>query len=90
MIRWHKADILNRMYINVEAGKKASMPRYYKDRIYTDLEREEVAYHQLKELTKRKIEEYEQGGEGYEEIRQQRIAGAFRKLYASALKTEKL
>lgn len=39
MIAWHKADLLNRMYVNTYDGKKVSMPRYYKDKIYTKGER---------------------------------------------------
>lgn len=66
------------------------MPRYYKDRIYTELEREEVAYHQLQELTKRKVKEYQEGGEGYEEIRQQRIRAAFEKQFKNSIKSDKL
>lgn len=44
MNRWHLADLENRMYCNVD-GKKIAMPRYYKDRIYTQSEREVIAYY---------------------------------------------
>lgn len=40
MIAWHKADTENRMYVNVGDGKKATMPRYYKNKIWSDGERE--------------------------------------------------
>lgn len=36
MIDWHHADLLERMYLNIPGGKKISMPRYYKDKIYDD------------------------------------------------------
>lgn len=36
---WHKADIAERMYCNLKDGKKISMPRYYKDKLYTTKER---------------------------------------------------
>lgn len=42
MISWHKADLENRMYVNIGDGKKASMPRYYKNKIYNDKEREQI------------------------------------------------
>jgi len=42
IIRWHKADLENRMYVPLLDGKKASMPRYYKDRIYSRDERSEI------------------------------------------------
>jgi len=35
MKKWHKSDLENRMYVNLEDGKKIAMPRYYKDKIYT-------------------------------------------------------
>jgi len=71
MKAWHKADLLNRMYVNVD-GKKVSMPRYYKDKIYTRNtevlnaqghktvivvgERERIAAHAKKENAKREAE----------------------------------
>lgn len=45
MVRWHKADLLDRMYCNIEDGKKIAMPRYYKDKIYAEHERERIAFH---------------------------------------------
>lgn len=45
MIAWHKASLLDRMYLNIEDGKKIAMPRYLKDKIYTPLERSEIAGH---------------------------------------------
>lgn len=44
MIAWHKNDLESRMYCNIDDGKKISMPRYYKDRIYTEQERQRVAF----------------------------------------------
>jgi len=43
-IKWHKADIENRMYLNLTDGKKIAMPRYYKDKIFNDEQREIAAY----------------------------------------------
>lgn len=42
MYAWHHADMLNRMYCNLTDGKKISMPRYYKQKLYTDSERESI------------------------------------------------
>lgn len=50
IIAWHKADLENRMYVNVAGGKKASMCRYYKDRLYSLEERLISARHQVKRL----------------------------------------
>lgn len=48
MIFWHRDDILNRMYIPLKDGGKVSMPRYYKERIYFNTEREDIGWHALK------------------------------------------
>lgn len=44
MTCWHKADLDNRVYVNLEDGKKCSMPRYYKDKIYSENERKRIAF----------------------------------------------
>lgn len=43
VIRWHKADIIGRVYLPLEGGKKAAMPRYYKDRLYNHNDRSRIA-----------------------------------------------
>lgn len=42
MLRWHRSDITQRVYAVVAGGKKVSLPRYFKDRIYTDQDREQI------------------------------------------------
>ena len=42
MKKWHKNDLVNRMYCNLPEGKKITMPRYYKDKIYTQGERKTI------------------------------------------------
>lgn len=54
-IQWHRSDIGKRMYLNLSDGKKIGMPRYYKDKIFTETEREEAAYAGL--LRARKLAE---------------------------------
>lgn len=44
-IKWHKDDLVGRMYIPLIGGMKIAMPRYYKNLIYTKAER---LYIQLK------------------------------------------
>lgn len=46
MVAWHKADLDERMYCNLFDGRKIAMPRYYKDKIYTEQERKRVAFFQ--------------------------------------------
>ncbi|AXH77620.1 MAG: replication initiator protein [Microviridae sp.] len=43
IVKWHRDDLGNRMYLNLTDGKKCSMPRYYKDKLYTDDERKMIA-----------------------------------------------
>lgn len=45
MINYHHAKVLDRMYCTLQDGKKISMPRYYKDKIYDENQREQIASH---------------------------------------------
>jgi hypothetical protein len=45
MVTWHKNDIVNRMYCNVEGNKKIAMPRIIKDKLYTQEERGRLKLH---------------------------------------------
>lgn len=44
MVAWHKADMYNRYYAT-NHNFKTSFPRYYKNKIYTDEEKEQIAQH---------------------------------------------
>lgn len=52
--KWHLNDLDNRMYLTIPGGKKISMPRYYKDKIYTPLQRKQIQYFQLPKIEERK------------------------------------
>lgn len=43
MASWHYKDLENRMYLNIEEGKKIAMPRYYKDKLYDEFQRARIA-----------------------------------------------
>lgn len=45
MIQWHKNNPTERVYVPLKGGKKAPMPRYYKEKIYDELEKEKIASH---------------------------------------------
>lgn len=48
MIKWHKKDVLNRFYVNINTSNgtaKAPMPRYYKEKIYTKYQRTRIGIH---------------------------------------------
>lgn len=52
MKKWHKNDLLNRMYVPLKNGQKIAMPRYYKEKLYTKVDRELINYHIDKERLK--------------------------------------
>lgn len=43
MVTWHKKKLEDRMYVPLKDGDKASMPRYYKLKLYDEAEREKIA-----------------------------------------------
>lgn len=70
MIKWYKADLKNRMYCNIEDGKKIAMPRYYKDKLYlmifgdqdvADKVRHDIGQYQLERLNEniRELSDFE-------------------------------
>lgn len=44
MMRWHMADLENRMYCTLNDGKKVAMPRYYKNKLYYQEERDRIRF----------------------------------------------
>lgn len=90
MVQWHKNDLENRMYLNLEEGKKISMPRYYKDKVYTEPERERVAFfarlkNELRDrdLLRKMEEKY---GDDYVRLKVTADHAAFEKMYRDAEK----
>jgi hypothetical protein len=50
-VKWHKDDLTGRMYVNLKGGKKLAMPRYYKEKIYSDCERYVIKKELCDEMT---------------------------------------
>ena len=50
--KWHKAKVEERCYLPLKDGKKASMPRYYKDKLYADGEKFRISVHMQAESEK--------------------------------------
>lgn len=84
---WHHEDLVNRMYCVAMGGTKVSMPRYYKDKLYHDIERSAIseAYSILardkfvEKVLKQSLRDV------WNE--QQGIDAAYDRMYASSLKT---
>lgn len=89
MIQWHKKDLDNRMYLNIEDGKKIAMPRYYKDKIYQEHERKRVAFFQQKRITAEMFQKLQDNPDYYRDKAAADIA-AFRRMRYSSSQNEVL
>lgn len=65
MIAWHYADLYNRMYVNLPGGKKCAMPRYFKQKLYSEVEREEIGQRTFARMIDEKNKIIAQYGEQY-------------------------
>jgi len=60
------------------------MPRYYKDKIYTELEKDKIAMY-LKDIAEKETEKLqEELGETYEKVMVERHINQFKKMYKNA------
>lgn len=88
---WHLAKMVDRMYINIGQGKKAAMPRYYKLKLYSDLQRQEAIEIQNQQLIIKQLEDLLRKDAGiiWKEQRDQdeKIKAAYRKMHSSDTKT---
>ena len=84
MIRWHKNDLENRMYIPMQDGKKIAMPRYYKDKMYTESEKNRISRKMeklIEDMDEKLRQEY--GENIYSELAKKHI-NAFRKMHKNS------
>lgn len=89
MMKWHLKDIDNRIHCTLDDGRKISMPRYYKDKLFSDLYfesaeqamhiRKRVCNYQRQELIKQQLEEMEKQGDMYWYNKAEKTKEAFRK-----------
>lgn len=87
MANWHAGDLVGRNYCTLVGGQKIAMPRYYKERLYFELERaairDAMAIIAHDEHTK-KLDKWTAKQFANE---QKAIDAAFDKMYLSSLKT---
>lgn len=85
MIKWHNNDLLNRMYVPMKDGKKIAMPRYYKDKIYTETQKLLINNHlkivMTDEQEKEELELIEEFGQMWSKKLFERHAQQFKKMY---------
>lgn len=85
MANWHAAD-LTRMYLTVSDGKKISMPRYYKDKLYFGLERAAVAAAYSEQINEKLLKKLHASTPKSIRAEQQAIDAAYDKMYLKAQK----
>lgn len=90
MKAWHHADELNRMYLNLKDGKKAAMPRYYKEKIYDYWQRQRIANHQKDLLLQKQMEALETMTEQEFINQEASIIEAFKRAGRMSTKRDKL
>lgn len=81
VIAWHQAHP-DHCYARID-GHKVALPRYYKDRIYTDEQRENLAWHQVQRIRKEE-EEARVLDPDYDRNKQESIKQAYKDMYAKS------
>jgi len=90
MMHWHKKDLDNRMYCNLKDGRKISMPRYYKDKIYTEEQRKRIAFFQQREAAQRQYEAMLKEGDDYWRNKAERDKAAFARMKLKSIKDDRI
>lgn len=90
MIAWHKANLIERMYCNLKDGKKIAMPRYYKEKIYNEMERKRVAHFAKFSVQKKELAIMKKQGDAYFANLASKHRAAFKKMQFQSSKNEKL
>lgn len=84
MVKWHHDKLTDRMYCNIEGGKKITMPRYYKEKIYSDIDRTKIGMVQ-KRLSEEKVQKLrDELGEDYDRSIAMKTMEEFKKMYKRA------
>ncbi len=85
MKRWHFNDLENRLYVPLKEGKKIAMPRYYKDKIYSETQKLTINRHFKKIMPEKFEEEYQsmvdEFGDLHGKVYYERVEQLFRKMY---------
>lgn len=89
-IKWHTAKLSERMYLSIEGGKKIAMPRYYKQKIYTDEQRNAISFWTEKKICEaEKILLQNDDLETYKDA-QARVTQEYNKMYKRATQSRPL
>lgn len=78
MVKWHRKDLLGRMYLPLMDGRKMRMPAYYRDKIYNEDEQKLICWHMVKEA-KADIERKRQENPDYDREQDQAKLQAYKR-----------
>lgn len=86
MINWHKNNLEERMYVPIEDGKKIAMPRYYKDKMYNEEEKDKINKYMVKISEELLFEQSKQFNSftDQEKVMSERHIYAFKKMQKTA------
>ncbi|AXH73602.1 MAG: replication initiator protein [Microviridae sp.] len=87
MCNWHIADLTGRMFCGLPGGVKIGMPRYYKDKLYFDLERSAISAAYTIIADKAAVEKMDKQSVKDFINEQKAIDASFDRMYSSSLKT---
>ena len=89
VVAWHRRAVLENCYIRLPGGVTMALPRYFKERLYSDAEREEISAHVCRENAER-LDRYierrkKESGENWFKIDAARVAAATERMYKNSL-----
>jgi hypothetical protein len=89
MVKWHKRNIENRVYLPLKDGKKAAMPRYYKDKLYDKGQKFRIGV--FMRATAEELEEAleNEHGDNLERVKVEQVINDFRRMYKKAENRQK-
>lgn len=90
IIKWHLEKSDERIYIPLKDGKKASMPRYYKDKIYSKELKEQAAFYWKQKADIEKEKQILYYGDEYQKVKEEQYFNGNRKLKINSTKSQKL
>lgn len=90
MIKWHKADLEKRMYVPLKDGKKIAMPRYYKDKIYTEFDKFHINNYIKIQAEKEELKLEKEYGEQKNSILAEQHLNQFRRMYKNSKQNRNL
>lgn len=80
MIKWHKNSPAERIFVPLKDGKKAPMPRYFKEKIFDESEKDLISFHWKKKSDLLKEKEIAEHGDNLQCFKEQIFYNGERKL----------